>query len=75
MLAGFHSSYSFQHPFRVLSAHGYTLGKFAKREDALKALHTWGQALAVIHVDRVVARKERLNTTENANSSVCRKAC
>lgn len=48
----------YQEPFRVLSARGYTLGKFETQDDAVVALRTWAQAVAVIQSDRVVARRE-----------------
>ena len=51
------SPFQYQPPFQVLSAHGYTLGKFDKRDDALAALRNWSQAVAAIQGDRVIARK------------------
>lgn len=48
----------YQEPLRVLSARGYTLGKFETLQDAILALRSWAQAVAVIQSNRVVARRE-----------------
>jgi hypothetical protein len=71
MLASFHQ---FQPPYRVLSARGYTLGKFAKREDALIALNHWDQSVAVIHDDRVIARKANKEPEARVNPPVQKRA-
>ena len=46
-------------PYRVLSATGYTLGKFSKHSDAMFAFRTWSQSVAVIQGNRVVARRPK----------------
>lgn len=71
MLASF---FQYQPPFQVLSAHGYTLGEFDKRDDALAALKNWSQAVAVIQGDRVIARKERKAPGEKPNAVPWRRA-
>jgi len=74
MLANIQSIHQFQRPYRVLSARGYTLGKFARCDEALRALRDWAQAVAVIHADRVIARKERNPRPADATPPARRRA-
>ena len=63
----------FQPPFRVLSARGYTLGKFEKCDEAMLALRSWSQAVAVIQGDRVIARKQGGHVHPGVKSALPRK--
>lgn len=45
-------------PFRVLSAHGLTLGKFPLFRDALAAYNAWGQATAIVIGTYVVCERK-----------------